>query len=283
MAGYFRGTLSGIAGGIGQSDQSPQPSFSVMTYFWQYRDEGKTRTRFGRETSGELQYRFLYHVRNMVLRGDIDGGNAIEPDVWQGQQLSLVVQFDDQRTVTYTIEVDSFEYDSAQKDNDLWPFTLSAKVIGKPTYSDGWGTAVTSEDVDKDDVTTYGGSTTKDPATVAIVESSETIIDWYGGLSADTDAQVIARLVAAALAGTAPSGMKKRPSSINQDAPDGGEIHLRYGLNDSNDDVLNPHITRFTDPNGFDSTEETTALNTTPGSPTNTGASSPRNAVQQNQ
>lgn len=240
--------------------------FHVQAYFWQARSQNALKERFGRETSGSLSFRFMRPGGYITVRGDIPATKAVEPDSWVGQISNIVYTEAASKTITFSVVVESFEFDNSQPDSELKSFTATCKLTAKPTYS-GYGSATAGGSVTKSDVTLYGGDIVIDPAAVVLAGEATVIIDWWT-LSADTDAATVTRLTDAMTAATAPNSLKKRPSSINQDAPDGGIITLRFGLNDTNDDVLNPHTTRFVDPNGLERTEETTAINGTPDDPT---------------
>lgn len=243
--------------------------FHVQAYFWQARSQNALKERFGRETSGSLSFRFMRPGGYITVRGDIPATKAVEPDSWVGQISNIVYTEALNKTITFSVVVESFEFDNSQPDSELKSFTATCKLTAKPTYS-GYGSATASGTVTKSDVTLYGGDIVIDPAAVVLAGEATVIIDWWT-LSADTDAATVTRLTDAMTAATAPNSLKKRPSSINQDAPDGGIITLRFGLNDTNDDVLNPQTVRTEDPNALASAEKTTALNTTPGSGTIAG------------
>ena len=275
------GSPAGVSGTIGQPSTSAK--ISIVAYGWSLRAKGESRPRYGPETDGDVTYRLTKKIRNYVFEGVVPltagvGGTLTppEPSSWEGASETLVLQYDTSRTITASVIIDSINFQaigSAAKEStdEKWICTGSCHVVGEPVYSAGWGTQPGDTSPTKADVTSYDGSTiTEDPATVKLGRGGRDVIDWWGGITVSTDpatndANVLARLQAAIAATAAPiSGLKQRPCTANQDAPDGGTFEIPWGMNDTNDDVLNPHTTKFVDPNGFDTTEETTALNATP-------------------
>lgn len=267
-APYQRGNIgAGISALFGTADTD---LFQVIPYFWQAREQNMLKQRWGRGQNGELSFRHMRAGGKVTIRGDIPGELPPEASSWIGQKKNLVITFDQtpDKTITFSVVVETFDIDGVQKDSNLYGFTATCELTAKATYSDGWGEAVDGGTVTKSDVELYEGAITLDPATVPLQSSAKVIIDWWT-LSADTDAAVIARLTAIIAAATPPLG-KKRPSIINQDAPDGGTVTLTYGLTDTNDDVVLPRRTTSIDQSTHptESTANSAALNGTPPTPT---------------
>lgn len=239
MSNFQRGRSAGLSGTIGTPADTAS-KIPVEIYWWKRREQAEFKGRFGPTTNGEISYRFINKVRNGMASGQIVG-KAPEPSDWEGQTTTLVTQYAADKTITRTIIITKFEVEFPVKEHDLWDVTIEFNVTGEPTYSDGWGDQSTLGAVTKEDAELYEGSgTTIDPATVPLQGTDEDVFDWWGDLTADNKTYVLAKLVAVVTAATPLTGFKKRPSTINQDAPDGGVITIRYGLTDTNDDAELP-------------------------------------------
>lgn len=264
MAGYQRGNLgAGLSTAIGMPGSGSL--FQVVAYFFQARTQNALKQRFGRDTSGELSFRFLHPGGGILVKGDIPGTQPPEPADWVGFETTLVAQYAANKTITWTVVVESFELVNAQKESDLYAFTAELKIVKKAVYSAGWGTATDGGSVDKFDNREYSGTQfVHDPDDL---QTSGQITVDYWTLSANNDATLKSRLVTAIstyVATDFDSHLKNRLDTIHQDADDGGVMVFRFALTTTKEDALNEATSRRVDPNGLTTTETTAKFNGTP-------------------
>lgn len=243
MAGYQRGNIgAGLSIAIGVPG-SAGALIQVIAYFWQARTANAMKARFGRGTDGKLSFRFIRPDGHVEVRGDVPGADdqgtnrPPEPSSWEGQETTLVYQFDEEKTITWPVVIDSIDLVNVQPNSDLPGFTASLRITDKPTYSAGWGSAAAGGEVVKEDVSLYeGASLTYDVSEIA--SAGATVIDYWG-LEADTDATVLARLQAAIAAATTPPvpGLVLRGGISHQDAPDGGVFVLNWAEKTTQEDI----------------------------------------------
>jgi hypothetical protein len=261
----------GISGEIGQPDSGAK--FPVTIYLFKRRGEGELRPRMGRTSGGadKISYRHLRQLGTFSATGKASLKKAPEPAAWRGAETTITLKQGTDRTVTHTIVIDSFTAEKGAKTTDLWDITITARIVGEPLYSNGWDQE-TDPTASKSDIRSYVGTSFQhDPSTL---QTNGIITVDYWTLSANTDATLHSRLVAAISAWVATgfdATLKVRPSVITQDAADGGVITLNFGLTTTAEDVINPQTVKRVDPQKIHTGGTVAAINATPSIPTVSG------------
>ena len=93
--------MSGVIGPVGSTDTL----FQCQVIAWETRREGQLGRRFGRNTSGAVDYRWIAMVGNgtAFIKERLDG--KPEPTTWVGQKKTLTLQATTDKTVAYTVMV----------------------------------------------------------------------------------------------------------------------------------------------------------------------------------